>query len=98
MRIVTHTDFAKALTVGGYKLPLPRRAVPQGVAENSALLTPAEIHHRARELYPQAGLVTVYRTLEVLVECGAIRRIHQSDGCHAYARASEGHAHHVICE
>jgi Fur family ferric uptake transcriptional regulator len=40
----------------------------------------------------------VYRTLDVLAECGAVRRVHQSDGCHSYAPASAGHAHHVICE
>jgi Fur family ferric uptake transcriptional regulator len=89
---------AEALAARGYKLTRPRRAVLRVVAENSASLTPAEIHLQAREFYPQTSLVTVYRTLELLVECGAIRRIHQSDGCHAYARASEGHAHHVICE
>jgi Fur family ferric uptake transcriptional regulator len=88
----------QALAGRGYKLTRPRRAVLRVVAENSESLTPAEIHLRARKFYPQTGLVTVYRTLDVLVECGAIRRIHQSDGCHAYARASEGHAHHVICE
>ncbi len=88
----------KALSERGYKLTQPRRAVLRVVAETSASLTPAEIHQRARKFYPQTSLVTVYRTLEVLVECATIRRIHQSDGCHAYARASEGHAHHVICE
>ncbi len=94
------TDHAltDALAARGHKLTRPRRAVLRVVAENSASLTPAEIHQRARKFYPQTSLVTVYRTLDVLVECGAIRRIHQSDGCHAYARASEGHAHHVICE
>jgi Fur family ferric uptake transcriptional regulator len=88
----------EALTARGYKLTRPRRAVLRVVAENSASLTPAEIHVRAQRHYAQTGLVTVYRTLDVLTECGAVRRIHQADGCHAYARASEGHAHHVICE
>jgi Fur family ferric uptake transcriptional regulator len=68
------------------------------VAEANESLSPAEIHARARRFYPRTGLVTVYRTLEVLAELGAVRRVHQSDGCHGYAPASEGHAHHVICE
>ena len=89
---------SQALAARGYKLTRPRRAVLRVVGESGASLTPAEIHARARKYYPQVSLVTVYRTLDVLVECGAIRRVHQSDGCHAYARASEGHAHHVICE
>jgi Fe2+ or Zn2+ uptake regulation protein len=87
-----------ALAGRGYKLTRPRRAVLRVVAETSASLKPAEIHARARRHYARTSLVTVYRTLDVLAECGAIRRIHQADGCHAYARASEGHAHHIICE
>jgi Fur family transcriptional regulator, ferric uptake regulator len=94
----TAQALAQALSARGYKLTRPRRAVLQVVAENSASLTPAEIHTLAGEHYAQTSLVTVYRTLEVLLACGAIRRVHQPDGCHAYARASEGHAHHVICE
>jgi len=43
-------------------------AVLRVIAENSASLTPAEIHQRAREFYPQTSLVTVYRTLDVLVD------------------------------
>lgn len=92
------STLTRALAERGYKLTQPRRAVLRVLAENSASLTPAQIHQRAKQFYPQTSLVTVYRTLDVLVECAAIRRIHQSDGCHAYARASEGHAHHVICE
>ena len=92
------TRLTTALAARGYKLTQPRRAVLRVVAETGASLTPAEIHARAKKFYAQTSLVTVYRTLDVLVECGAIRRVHQSDGCHAYARASEGHAHHVICE
>lgn len=89
---------ASALSANGYKLTRPRLAVLKVVAEAHASLSPAEIHVRAQKLYPQTGLVTVYRTLEVLAECGAVRKVHQSDGCHSYATASAGHAHHVICE
>lgn len=86
------------LTSRGYKLTRPRLAVLQVVSQAHESLSPAEIHTRARKLYPQTGLVTVYRTLDVLAECGAVRKLHQPDGCHSYAPATEGHAHHVICE
>lgn len=89
---------AEALASRGYKLTRPRRAVLRVVSEMGATLTPAEIQTRARAHYPHTGLVTVYRTLEVLSECGAVRKLHQPDGCHSYARASAGHGHHVICE
>lgn len=82
----------------GYKLTQPRRAVLKVLAESGATLTPADIHRRAQAHCLRTGLVTVYRTLDLLAACGAVRKVHQADGCHAYALASEGHAHHVICE
>jgi Fe2+ or Zn2+ uptake regulation protein len=95
--VSTEHFLAQALAVRGYRLTQPRRAVLRVVAEAGMRLSPAEIHARARRLYRQTGLVTVYRTLEVLVGCGAVRKVHEADGCHGYALASEGHGHHLIC-
>ena len=93
-----HFDaLAGQLASHGYKLTRPRRAVLHVVAEMRESLSPAEIHARARKYYPATGLVTVYRTLDVLEGVNAVRKVHQADGCHSYAPASEGHAHHVIC-
>jgi Fe2+ or Zn2+ uptake regulation protein len=96
--MLTEADLAQTLADRGHKLTQPRRAVLRVMAEAGSRLSPAQIHIRARKYYRETGLVTVYRTLDVLVECGALRKIHAADGCHAYALASEGHAHHVICE
>ena len=92
------THLSAVLAAKGHKLTQPRRAVLKVIAAAEASLTPAEIHARAQKYYRQTGLVTVYRTLELLVECGVVRKIHAADGCHAYAPASAGHAHHIICE
>jgi len=94
----TEDTLAQALSTRGYKLTQPRRAVLRVVAEAGASLTPAKIRSLAQKHYRHTGLVTVYRTLDVLAACGAVRKVHQADGCHAYALASAGHAHHVICE
>jgi len=90
--------WAADLQARGYRLTAPRRAVLQALGECQASLTPQEILSRARKHYAQTGLVTVYRTLDVLADCGAVRKVHQPDGCHSYALASAGHAHHIICE
>ncbi len=87
---------ADTLTAHGHKLTRPRRAVLRVVAGGDSL-NPYEIHARARRLYARTGLVTVYRTLDLLAACGAVRKVHESAGCHSYALASEGHAHHIIC-
>jgi len=94
----TEQALAETFATRGYKLTQPRRAVLRVIAESGATLSPAEIHSRAKKVYRKTGLVTVYRTLDLLAECGAVRKVHQADGCHSYAPASEGHAHHVICE
>lgn len=94
----TEDMLAEALAARGNKLTRPRRAVVKVIAAAGAALTPAEIHVQAQAHYAHTGLVTVYRTLDLLAECGAVRKLHQPDGCHAYALASEGHAHHVICQ
>ena len=96
--MLTETTLADTLAARGYKLTQPRRAVLRVLAQSHISLSPAEIHARAQKVYRKTGLVTVYRTLDVLAECGAVKKVHQSDGCHSYAPASEGHAHHVICE
>jgi Fur family transcriptional regulator, ferric uptake regulator len=96
--MLNETQLAAILAAHGHKLTRPRRAVLTVIAGSAESLTPAEIHARAQKYYRQTGLVTVYRTLDLLAECGAVRKIHAPDGCHAYALASEGHAHHVICQ
>ena len=96
--MLNEAHLAVLLTERGHKLTQPRRAVLKVIAASARSLTPAEIHTRAQKYCRHTGLVTVYRTLELLTECGAVRKIHQSDGCHSYAPASEGHAHHIICE
>jgi len=87
----------QALDTRGYKLTAPRRAVLEIVAGMRESLSPAEIHKRARRRYPRLGLVTVYRTLDILVKAGVVRRMHLDDGCHGYALAQAAHGHHLIC-
>ena len=61
-------------------------------------LTPAAIYERVREEYPTIGLVTVYRTLEVLADLDLLCRVHGEDGCRSYLmRRPSGHHHHIVC-
>ena len=96
--MLTEANLSAVLVEHGHKLTRPRRAVLKVIAASAESLTPAEIHARAQKHYRRTGLVTVYRTLDLLAECGLVRKIHAEDGCHSYAPASEGHAHHIICE
>lgn len=86
------------LSAAGHRLTRPRRAVLRVVAEATQSLTPAQVHEQARGHYPQVGLVTVYRTLELLVSLGLVRRIHTEEGCHGYVSVTMGKTgHHLVC-
>jgi Fur family ferric uptake transcriptional regulator len=90
-------EMAQALREAGYRLTRPRLAVLQVLQENSRYLSPAEICECGRALYPSLGLVTVYRTLEMLDKLGLARRVHGRGNCHGYARADSASGHYLVC-
>ena len=76
---------------GGYK------ATPQRMAVLRALVE--EQHQSLEEIRarcPEVGLVTVYRTLDLLGNLGIVRRLDLGDG--ARYELAENHHHHMICE
>jgi len=81
-----------------FRVTSPRRAVLKVVAESDKALSPTEIYALARLIYDKLGLVTVYRTLEMLDDLDLVERVHRSDNCHAYAAGLEGHQHLMVCE
>jgi Fur family ferric uptake transcriptional regulator len=85
------------LSQHGYKLTRQRRAVVEVVAHGQTRLSAADVYAQAQRACPDLGLTTVYRTLEILAELGAIRRVHLDDGCEGFAPASAEHGHHLIC-
>jgi len=75
----------------GYKV------TPQRVAVLEALA--AEQHQSMDEIRgrcPRVGMVTVYRTLDLLSEIGLVRRLDLGDG--PRYELAEDHHHHMICE
>jgi len=87
----------QSMVRAGYKVTAPRRAVIQTVAGMRSPLTVHQILARSKRTYPRLGLVTVYRTLEILLRLGHLRRLHLAAGCHTYAAAHSPHGHYVIC-
>jgi Fur family ferric uptake transcriptional regulator len=81
----------------GFKLTRQRRAVLDVVATTKARLSPAELHEQARQLCPDLGLATVYRTLDILDRLGLVRRVHMNDHCEGFAPVVQGEGHHVVC-
>ncbi len=65
-------------------------------------LTAEEIYDRVREKFPDLGLATVYRTIQLLLDLKIIDRINLDDGCARYGMGrkdakTKHHHHHLIC-
>jgi len=81
----------------GYKLTPQRLAVIQTITSSQDSLTPATIYAKVQQEYPNIGLVTVYRTLEILAELGLICELHGGGICRSYTTGLPEHHHHLIC-
>lgn len=65
-------------------------------------LTVEEIYDLVRQSYPEIGLATIYRAVQVLEELNIIDRVSFDDGCSRYELGGEEgrtshHHHHAIC-
>ncbi|MCI8534271.1 MAG: transcriptional repressor [Hungatella sp.] len=95
--------FKKMLKEKGLKLTGQRLLVLETMAEHPGEhLTAEEIFDLARRNYPEIGLATIYRTLQVLVELNVVDKISFDDGFARYELIEEldserHHHHHAIC-
>jgi len=95
---LTEKSITAILRKNGYKLTAQRRAVLNVIASSHDHLTPAAICDKVRQEYPGIGLVTIYRTLDLLANLGLICEVHSGGNCRNYLmRRPQGHHHHLIC-
>ena len=52
---------------------------------------------RVHQDHPNIGLVTIYRTLELLARLKLICELHTGGSCHSYTISAPGHHHHLLC-
>lgn len=81
----TAEDLLAAMTRAGYSNTRARRAVLEALCASGGQATPAQLLTLGRNYQPALGLVTVYRTLEVLDRLGLVRKLHLAEGCSTYA-------------
>lgn len=65
-------------------------------------LTAEEIYDRVKCDFPEIGLATVYRTLQIFLELGLIDKVNLNDGYVRYEMVNEDkermhHHHHLVC-
>lgn len=94
--------FQEQLKQKGCKLTLQRRSVLNVLMEHcDEHLSTEEIYSLVKKNYPDIGLATVYRTMQLFEEMGIIDRLNFDDGCSRFELSSNKqshHHHHLICE
>jgi Fe2+ or Zn2+ uptake regulation protein len=86
-------DLLAALEDRGYRVTRPRRDVTSVLSQKQEGFSAEEV---CGEL-PEVGRATVYRTIKVLLEAGAICKLALPDGVPKYSLARAEHHHHTIC-
>jgi len=81
----------------GHRLTQPRQAVAELIASRNGHFTAAELAEDARRRGLALGRATIFRTLDLLLELGAVERLDLPTGEHAYVGCEPAHHHHVVC-
>ncbi len=96
------TEIINTLQTGGYRFTKQRQAVLEVISQNRENhLSTGEIFGEVKKKYPQIGLATVYRTVQLFEKIGLVQHISLDDGRMRYQMADpeEKHEHHhLICE
>jgi len=96
--VYTEKKIEHALRQHGYKITPQRRTIINNIIDTHEHLTPAAIYEKVCRENPGIGLVTIYRTLEMLTELGLICEMHAGGSCRSYLmRRPAEHHHHLIC-
>ncbi|MDK2901466.1 MAG: Fur family transcriptional regulator, ferric uptake regulator [Thermosediminibacterales bacterium] len=93
-------EIERKLKERDYKLTSQRRATLDVLLESqSKHLNTEEIYNLVKTKYPDIGLATVYRTLQLLDELDIIHKLNFGDGCYRYELnlQQQHHHHHLIC-
>ncbi|GAA0346855.1 ferric iron uptake transcriptional regulator [Bacillus carboniphilus] len=84
-----------------YKLTPQREVTVRVLLENEEdHLSAEDVYLLVKEKYPEIGLATVYRTLELLTELKIVDKINFGDGVSRYDLRKEGATHfhhHLVC-
>ncbi|MBD3918845.1 transcriptional repressor [Paenibacillus sp. PR3] len=91
----------RQMTAKGYKLTVQREITLRILLENEQdHLSAEEVFMLVKARYPEIGLATVYRTLELLTELHIVEKMNFGDGSARFDLRSEDHEHmhhHLIC-
>jgi Fur family ferric uptake transcriptional regulator len=90
----------KILKMQGFRMTLPRQVILVVLSKSEDHLLAKDIYMKIKKDYPNIGLTTVYRTLDLLVRMGLINKFEFGDGQSRYELAWDykEHHHHLVCQ
>lgn len=98
---INMNEVKELLREEGYKLTTQREAILDVILKNHEKhLKPEEIYDIVKLNYPDIGIATVYRTLQLLEKLNIIYRVNFDDGYNRYELnydSESHHHHHLIC-
>jgi Fe2+ or Zn2+ uptake regulation protein len=81
----------------GFKYTPQRKAVLESIATTHERFTSDDIFERIHAGNPEIGMVTIYRTLNILAEAGFICEVHTGKRRSYIMRRPSEHHHHLVC-
>jgi len=84
----------------GYRLTAGREAILDILSRSEGHLSAEDVYMKVHPKYPNIGLTTVYRTLDVLSDLGMIYKLDFGDGRARYELVGgpkSVHHHHLVC-
>lgn len=85
----------------GYRLTIAREAILDILTRSTEHLSAEDVYLKVHKAYPNIGLTTVYRTLELLVQLGLVFKFDFGDGRARYELSEDPkgarHHHHLVC-
>lgn len=92
----------RSLMENGSKLTTQREIIVRVLLENEKEhLSAEDVFMLVKEKFPEIGLATVYRTLELLADLQIVAKMNFGDGVARYDLRGEDHEHmhhHLICQ
>lgn len=85
------------LTQNGHRLTSARQTIVETLVSCEGHITADDLAIQVRHKAPNVGRMTVYRTLDLLTELGAVRPIYQGTGAAHFILMADGSHHHLIC-
>jgi Fe2+ or Zn2+ uptake regulation protein len=91
-------DWKSTLSQKGYRLSEPRKRVMELLESAEVALSPFQIHQELQQKDCELGLVSVYRTLELLTRLKLVTVVYDPQRNPGYILSTTGHHHHIVCQ